>query len=192
MEQRENTIDLFDFTAQYGTVTEECAAIIITNIVRSCLELFERGIFHRDIKDENILLNPSTLDTSIIDFGCASQAASRDQCFRTFSGTPDYTAPEYFVTGVLDQEKSTVWNIGCVMYILLFGEVPFQTKDHIVQGSLQMVSHFMSFNRRLSCYFQNNEISTQMVDLLNDVLQVYPANRLTFTALVSRLSVFTQ
>lgn len=150
MERRENTIDLFDFTAQYGTVTEECAAIIVTNIVRSCLELYERGIFHRDIKDENILLNPSTLDTSIIDFGCASQAASRDQCFRSFSGTPDYTAPEYFATGVLDQEKSTVWNIGCVMYILLFGEVPFQTKDHIVLGTLQMVSQFLLMSRELT------------------------------------------
>ena len=141
MERLENTIDLFDFTAQYGTVTEECAAIIVSNIVRSCIELFKNGIFHRDIKDENVLLNPSTLETSIIDFGCASQASSKEQSFRTFAGTPDYTAPEYYVTGVLDQEKSTVWNIGCLLYILLFAETPFETKDDIVMGKIKNVSY---------------------------------------------------
>ena len=108
MDQPVNSIDIFDFTAQYGTVTEECASIILTNLLSTCNEMFCRGIFHRDIKDENVLLNPSTLQTSVIDFGCAAEAQSREQKFRSFSGTPDFTAPEYYVTGVIDQEKSTV------------------------------------------------------------------------------------
>ena len=82
MERRSNTIDIFDFTAQYGTVTEECAAIIMSNVVESCFEMYKNGIFHRDIKDENVLLNPSTLETAIIDFGCAAQASSKNQKFR--------------------------------------------------------------------------------------------------------------
>ena len=168
MERRSNTIDIFDFTAQYGTVTEECAAIIMSNVVESCFEMYKNGIFHRDIKDENVLLNPSTLETAIIDFGCAAQASSKTQQFRSFSGTPDYTAPEYYVTGVLDQEKSTVWNLGCLLYILLLGEVPFKSKDDIVAGNLVIVSNFQIYQTflvvsysRTNKYFRETKSAKQ-------------------------------
>ena len=140
MEKPDNCIDLFDFTSQYGTITEECAVAIIKSIVTTCSMLYDNGVFHRDIKDENILLNPSTLETFVIDFGCATQTSSKHQTFRSFAGTPDYTAPEYFVTGVLDQEKSTVWNLGCLIYILLHGEGPFKSQEEIVAGQLEIVS----------------------------------------------------
>ena len=140
MDKPANCIDIFDFTSQYGTVTEECAVVIIGNIVKTCATMFSNGIFHRDIKDENVLLNPSNMETHVIDFGCATQTSSKQQMFRNFAGTPDYTAPEYFCTGVLDQEKSTIWNIGCLFYILLFGEVPFKSKDEIVSGQIEIVS----------------------------------------------------
>lgn len=144
MDKPLNCIDIFDFTSQYGTITEEYAALIMRNITQTCSKLYENGIFHRDIKDENVLLNPSDLSTHVIDFGCATQASSRHQVFRSFAGTPDYTAPEYFCTGVLDQEKSTVWNLGCLLYILLLGEAPFKSKDEIVSGQLIIVSKAFS------------------------------------------------
>ena len=140
MEKPANCIDLFDFVGQYGTLSEEYALLIIRSVVTTCLKMFENGIFHRDIKDENILFNPSTLETLIIDFGCATPTSSREQRFRNFAGTPDYIAPEYYSTGIIDQEKSTVWSIGCLLYILLLGEQPFNSKDQIIQGVLKMVS----------------------------------------------------
>lgn len=160
MERPDNCIDLFDFTSQYGTMTDECVIAIIKRVVATCHKLHDIGIFHRDIKDENILFNPSTLETFVIDFGCAKQTSSKRQTFRSFAGTPDYTAPEYFSTGVLDQEKSTIWSIGCLVYILLHGDVPFKSKDDIVNGQFELVSPLYLSRISFLTYFIHRQIKS--------------------------------
>ena len=105
MERPANCIDIFEFTSQFGAVEEAVALRIISNVIRTCSCLFENNIFHRDIKDENVLLNPVTLDTFIIDFGCATLPQGKQQIFSQFSGTPEFAAPEYYLTGRYDQQK---------------------------------------------------------------------------------------
>ena len=70
----------------------------------------------------------------LIDFGCAAEATNQHQEFRSFSGTPEFTCPEYYITGRYEQEKSTVWSIGCLLYVLLFGDIPFEDMEQITRG----------------------------------------------------------
>ena len=118
MEHLDGFVDLFEFSKKYGAINEEAVRIIAGQLVTCCMELSHAGICHRDIKDENILINPDTLEIRLIDFGCASR---EDNCYTTARGTPSYWPIEYFQNGLLSAEALTVWSIGAVLYILLTG-----------------------------------------------------------------------
>lgn len=146
MEKPSNCIDIFEFSSRYGSVTESSARTIISNVISSCAAMYDERVFHRDIKDENVLLNPTTLETFIIDFGCAAEATNQHQEFRSFSGTPEFTCPEYYITGRYEQEKSTVWSIGCLLYVLLFGDIPFEDMEQITRGDRYKVRYLYIYS----------------------------------------------
>ena len=171
MEKPSNSIDLFEFSREYGALSPESAVVIIKQVLETSFELYNNRIFHRDIKDENILLNYKTLETRLIDFGCATQSRDQNQTFSNFSGTPEFTAPEYYLTGKLDQEKSTIWSIGCLLYILLFGDIPFETTNDIISGKRDK--------------FDESSLSISIKTLLDNMLQNNPANRLSFEQILN-------
>lgn len=77
---------------------------------------------HRDLKPENIVLEKG-LNIKIIDFGTATEF-DPEEGLNIVVGTPFYMAPE-----VLDlqnyNEKSDMWAIGVILFILLTGTTPF-------------------------------------------------------------------
>ena len=117
MERMENVTDLFEFNRQHGPLSEEAALFIFKQVVEAVQEMASVGISHRDIKDENILIDPETLQVFIIDFGCASKISKRS----TPRGTPDYWAPEIFAIGVSSTEAADCWALGALLYIMLTG-----------------------------------------------------------------------
>ena len=171
MEKPSNSMDIFEFSKEYGAIGPDSAIVIIKQVIETCFDLFNRNIFHRDIKDENILLNCQTLETRLIDFGCATESIDKNQVFSKFAGTPEFTPPEYFLTNQLDQQKSTIWSIGCLFYILLFGDIPFETISDIENG------------KRLK--FDESELSIQIKSLLDSMLLFNPSHRATFEELLS-------
>ena len=90
METFENALDLFQFSRTYGAINEEPAKIIFNQISRCANQLHRAGIVHRDYKDENVLINPQTLEVKIIDFGCAIHSQTRREPLNTSrqSGSP--------------------------------------------------------------------------------------------------------
>ncbi|CAG5088369.1 Oidioi.mRNA.OKI2018_I69.PAR.g11819.t1.cds [Oikopleura dioica] len=118
MERLDGFIDLFEFSKKHGAINEEAVRIIAGQLITCCMELSRAGICHRDIKDENILIHPETLEIRLIDFGCASR---EDNCYTTARGTPSYWPIEYFQNRLLSAGPLTVWSIGAVIYILLTG-----------------------------------------------------------------------
>src|SRR5499425_1487958 len=117
--------------------------------IRARLELFvqacegvqhahQKAIIHRDIKPENILV--VEVDGKpmprIIDFGLAKairpQTAGETLFTQvgSFVGTPGYMSPEQADPGVVDVDTRTdVYSLGAVLYVLLTGFLPFETKD---------------------------------------------------------------
>ena len=50
---------------------------------------------HRDVKDENILLNSKTLHVKLIDFGCGTRL--KETHYNEFAGTPEFYPPEWYM-----------------------------------------------------------------------------------------------
>jgi MAP/microtubule affinity-regulating kinase len=85
-----------------------------------------RNVVHRDLKLENILMNPETGCAKLIDFGFALQLKSADQRLRVFCGTPSYMAPELVMGKEYSGFCTDMWALGVVLYGMLVGHVPFQ------------------------------------------------------------------
>lgn len=89
--------------------------------------LHENRIIHRDLKLGNIFLNDQ-LNLKIGDFGLATRIEYEGERKKTLCGTPNYIAPE-----ILNKRGHSfevdIWSIGCVMFTLLVGQPPFETKS---------------------------------------------------------------
>merc|ERR1712025_1423394 len=69
MERPPNTKDLFDYITEKGRLDEDLAKYLFRQVVDIVLACHQRGVIHRDIKDENILIDPKSGKLSLIDFG---------------------------------------------------------------------------------------------------------------------------
>ena len=86
-----------------------------------------RGIVHRDVKPENVLL-ADTGHAMVADFGIAraAQLAREDRLTATGTslGTPAYMAPEQALAEQTDA-RADVWALGCMLFEMLTGDPPF-------------------------------------------------------------------
>lgn len=103
------------------------------------------GIFHRDIKTSNILLVNSDSrepDVRLIDFGVAVIQHTADEAFevqgRTIVGTPQYMSPDQCF-GLIYDERSEVYSLGCVLFETLTGKPPFHG-----ESALQIINKHAS------------------------------------------------
>lgn len=94
--------------------------------------LHMKGIVHRDIKDENVILGAYTGKCTLIDFG--SSGVVRKTGWDTFSGTLDYAGPEILRGERYFGKEQDVWAFGVVAYVLLVGECPFVTPEEAQEG----------------------------------------------------------
>jgi serine/threonine protein kinase len=97
----------------------------------------EQGIFHRDLKPSNILVfrNPENGRwlTKIIDFGLVKQVNEQSQTLTSTGGvlgTPAYMSPET-INGLPLDARSDIYGLGCVLYEMLSGELPFKAETDI-------------------------------------------------------------
>jgi WD40 repeat protein/serine/threonine protein kinase/Leucine-rich repeat (LRR) protein len=100
----------------------------------------ERGLIHRDIKPGNIWLEghgPETVPqrgeiVKILDFGLARSLSEHTHLTQSGAilGTPAYMAPEQSGGGAVDH-RCDLFSLGCVLYRMCTGELPFKGKDTI-------------------------------------------------------------
>lgn len=86
-------------------------------------------VIHRDLKLGNIFLT-GDMRVKIGDFGLAASIKKDGERKRTICGTPNYIAPEVlFDTQNGHSYEVDIWSLGVIMYTLLVGRPPFQTKE---------------------------------------------------------------
>jgi serine/threonine protein kinase len=128
---RRQSTDLFDFIDSNPISCETRIKHIFEQLASSVLYLHQNHIVHRDIKDENVVID-SELNTKLVDFGAADKipSSSRDY-FTTFRGTKQYIAPELLSNMIHRGPEVDVWCLGVLLYTLSFGSAPFETLEDI-------------------------------------------------------------
>ena len=84
MERPDNSKDLFDFITEAGALEEDDARDMFRQIVETTVALHDVGVVHRDIKDENVLIDTESRSIRLIDFG--SGTFLHDDVYTEFEG----------------------------------------------------------------------------------------------------------
>ncbi|THH19855.1 hypothetical protein EW146_g1381 [Bondarzewia mesenterica] len=124
--------DLFDLVESYPNgLPASLIRSYLGQIADALSFLHARGIVHRDIKDENVVLGPHGR-CILIDFG--SSGLVKKGGWDTFSGTLDYAGPEILRGERYQGKEQDVWAYGVVAYVMLVGECPFTTATEAQEG----------------------------------------------------------
>ena len=84
MERPEPVKDLFDYIEEKRVLDESIARNFFRQIVDTIIAIHKAGVVHRDLKDENILVDLKTNELKIIDFGCG--AFLKDKVYTDLAG----------------------------------------------------------------------------------------------------------
>ncbi|KAG1823712.1 kinase-like domain-containing protein [Suillus subaureus] len=108
----------------------ECEArFFLVQLIGACHYMHIHQVIHRDLKLGNLFLD-SNMNIKVGDFGLAALIENPGERKKTICGTPNYIAPEVlFDTANGHSFEVDTWSIGVILYTLVIGRPPFQTKD---------------------------------------------------------------
>lgn len=126
--------DLRRLIRETGRIEPGRAAAILAQVGAALDAAHARGLVHRDIKPANVLL-ASANDSDhayLTDFGLTKHSGSKSGLTQTgmWVGTVDYVAPEQIEGGRVDG-RADVYALGCVLYELLTGKVPYDVESDV-------------------------------------------------------------
>ena len=120
--------DLAKRLVREGRLEPAIAVELIAQIGNGLDAIHAAGLIHRDVKPANVLLSggEAAEHAYITDFGVARNVSTESGLTQTgrFVGTLDYVAPEQISGGEIDA-RVDVYALGCLLFKLLTGEVPF-------------------------------------------------------------------
>ena len=138
-------------------------------ILRALQHAHDKGIVHRDMKPQNImLLEDGTI--KIMDFGIARFARDEKVSYGKAIGSVHYMSPEQASGGVTDA-KSDLYSVGIIMYEMLTGKLPFEGKTPEVVAVKQIQSYAKSPT------LINPAIPQGLVDIVVRAMQKMPDKR---------------
>ncbi|XP_028831520.1 PAS domain-containing serine/threonine-protein kinase [Denticeps clupeoides] len=166
MEKHGNGMDLFEFIEKQPHLDEPLASYIFRQLVAAVSYLRNRGILHRDIKDENIIIDQS-FHIRLIDFGSAT-VMEQGKLFYVFCGTLEYCSPEVLEGNPYEGPELEMWSLGVLLYTLIFGENPFCNVEETLEAKLK----------------PPYPVSSELDGLLHGLLHPQPGMRITLEELV--------
>jgi len=114
---------LLDYVRSKKRLKESEAAKFLQQVVHGLIYCHSKGVVHRDIKLENLLLDSDT-NIRIIDFGLSAITAPGKK-LKVFCGSPSYAAPEIVARRHYEGPPVDVWSLGVVLFAMVCGYLPF-------------------------------------------------------------------
>lgn len=186
--------DLRSFlNANRKTYTEEQAARHLKQILSGVHYLHSKGVVHRDLKLENILLKRTedSYEVKIADFGLSALVRIGEDGYHTAKssrrklytglhepwGTAEYEAPE-LLNGAYGPQAD-IWAVGCMLYEMLSGSKAFARRE-----DEKNFDKLYSRIRKGEIDFRRSgwwSVTANAKDLITSLIQVDPSKRLTAT-----------
>lgn len=123
-------ITLKDYILQQGSLSWKEAVHFTTQILKALQHAHDRGIIHRDMKPQNIMLMENG-DIKVTDFGiaCFSGTQNTQGGNRTI-GSVHYISPEQ-ASGEQTDARADIYSVGVMLYEMLTGELPFDADETV-------------------------------------------------------------
>jgi len=156
--------ELYELAMLKDKLSEDEARKFWRQIVDGVQYIHSRGIAHRDLKLENLMLDKDQ-NVVIIDLGLAN-FMSEGKLLNTFCGSSSYAAPEMFLCLKYKGPEVDIWSMGVILYCLVLGYLPFEDPQHIVDAD------FIPFE-------PSDNISPEFQDLISRIFKFNPNERIT-------------
>ena len=163
-------ITLTEYIERQGVLKWRDAVHFTTQILRALQHAHDRGIVHRDIKSQNVmLLADGTI--KVMDFGIAHFNRETDKTISEKAiGSVHYISPEQ-ARGEVTDEKSDIYSVGVMLYEMLTGVKPFDG-DNPVSIALK---HMQTKPRRMTEI--NSSIPEGLEEITMKAMQKVPSER---------------
>ncbi|KAJ6466844.1 Pkinase-domain-containing protein [Mycena sanguinolenta] len=165
--------ELFDYLVEKGRIAEDEAKIIFGQLCLAVGYLHDKGIVHRDLKLENVLLD-ERCRVKLGDFGFTREF-EKGVFMETFCGTTGYASPEMLQGHKYLGPEVDIWSLGIILYCLLTGTLPFDDDDEDVMRQKIIVGEF-----------EDPEwLSAESRDLIKNILQQDPMKRIPISQILT-------
>ena len=163
--------------AKDGALPTSAIIGIVRDVARALSYAHERGVVHRDIKPDNVLLSHGA--AVVTDFGIAKAiSAARERTagntltqLGTSIGTPAYMSPEQAAGDPSVDHRADIYSLGCMAYELLAGQPPFHGRT----PARTLAAHMTEAPKRVTELRADTPAS--LAELVMRCLDKDPANR---------------
>jgi len=167
----------------FSTLTEEQCGHIWLGAAQGLQWVHEKGLLYNDLKAENVMYDPKSRRTVLIDFGIAAHDNSQ---YFSGGGTPCYIGPEYLLRGRF--QVSDIWALGVLlMFALKLVELPRDTWElkHVFDNISPQRTKMNAWIRTILA--KVNEAHPRHRGLLGRMLCLNPKKRIRAADLVTSL-----
>ena len=157
-------------TLKRPTLSETFLCLIANQVLQGLHYLHRNKIAHLDLKPQNILIT-EYLDIKLIDFSVSVEYGklNSEEIKLPYVGTPFFMPPEIIKRmkiKIRDLQKVDLFSLGVTLYVLAFGQYPFNIKQEDEDGEIlkKMSSGWKVEN-------ENNFFSSELIGFLNSLLE---------------------
>lgn len=177
-------ITLKDYIEEEKVLTWKDTVHFVIQILRALQHAHDKGIVHRDIKPQNIMMftdgTIKVMDFGIAKFACEEGKTATDQAI----GSVHYISPEQ-ASGDVTDAKSDIYSVGAMMYEMLTGNKPFDSDNPVAIA----VMHMQDIPERLRAL--NPNIPDGLEEIVLRAMEKNPADRYQSTAeMISDIDAF--